>query len=176
MTRDDLFNTNANIVATLADACARHCPQAMICIISNPVGIKSQDKADPNIAEITLYNCSKGVHWDFCVYKLLILWVLFKILDNKIPFGLFLWYCDFRWTLPSPLHQKLWKSMVSTTPTESLVSQHWTLSEQILSLLSLKLVSRSLKLYYKNYYIFRYVMLILNVYKWSPLYLPWWLF
>ncbi|KTF77570.1 hypothetical protein cypCar_00009995 [Cyprinus carpio] len=37
MTRDDLFNTNATIVATLADACARHCPQAMICIISNPV-------------------------------------------------------------------------------------------------------------------------------------------
>lgn len=41
MTRDDLFNTNATIVATLADACARHCPQAMICIISNPVGSKS---------------------------------------------------------------------------------------------------------------------------------------
>ncbi|TRY98676.1 hypothetical protein DNTS_033430 [Danionella cerebrum] len=37
MTRDDLFNTNATIVATLADACARHCPQAMICIIANPV-------------------------------------------------------------------------------------------------------------------------------------------
>ncbi|XP_030648339.1 malate dehydrogenase, mitochondrial isoform X2 [Chanos chanos] len=36
MTRDDLFNTNATIVATLADACARNCPEAMICIISNP--------------------------------------------------------------------------------------------------------------------------------------------
>ncbi|KAM9320615.1 malate dehydrogenase, mitochondrial [Gastrophryne carolinensis] len=37
MTRDDLFNTNASIVATLTDACAKYCPEAMICIISNPV-------------------------------------------------------------------------------------------------------------------------------------------
>ncbi|GAB5582788.1 L-lactate dehydrogenase C chain [Prionailurus iriomotensis] len=37
MTRDDLFNTNASIVATLTAACAQHCPEAMICIISNPV-------------------------------------------------------------------------------------------------------------------------------------------
>nr|XP_061789899.1 malate dehydrogenase, mitochondrial isoform X2 [Nerophis lumbriciformis] len=37
MTRDDLFNTNATIVATLADACARNCPEAMICIIANPL-------------------------------------------------------------------------------------------------------------------------------------------
>lgn len=37
MTRDDLFNTNATIVATLTAACAQHCPEAMICIIANPV-------------------------------------------------------------------------------------------------------------------------------------------
>ncbi|XP_026564338.1 malate dehydrogenase, mitochondrial [Pseudonaja textilis] len=37
MTRDDLFNTNATIVATLAAACAQHCPKALICIIANPV-------------------------------------------------------------------------------------------------------------------------------------------
>ncbi|XP_078081288.1 malate dehydrogenase, mitochondrial [Mustelus asterias] len=37
MTRDDLFNTNATIVAVLTEACAQHCPEAMICIISNPV-------------------------------------------------------------------------------------------------------------------------------------------
>lgn len=37
MTRDDLFNTNASIVAVLTEACAQHCPEAMICIISNPV-------------------------------------------------------------------------------------------------------------------------------------------
>merc|ERR1719233_301011 len=37
MTRDDLFNTNATIVRDLADAAATHCPQSMICIISNPV-------------------------------------------------------------------------------------------------------------------------------------------
>jgi malate dehydrogenase len=37
MTRDDLFNTNASIVRDLADACAQYCPDAMLCIISNPV-------------------------------------------------------------------------------------------------------------------------------------------
>lgn len=37
MTRDDLFNTNASIVATLAKAAAKVCPEAMICIIANPV-------------------------------------------------------------------------------------------------------------------------------------------
>merc|ERR1711872_714332 len=37
MTRDDLFNTNASIVATLAAAAAKVCPNAMVGIISNPV-------------------------------------------------------------------------------------------------------------------------------------------
>ncbi|CAH8540903.1 unnamed protein product [Dicrocoelium dendriticum] len=37
MTRDDLFNTNASIVAQLVQACALNCPKAMICIITNPV-------------------------------------------------------------------------------------------------------------------------------------------
>mmetsp|Transcript_12939 Transcript_12939/g.25693 ORF Transcript_12939/g.25693 Transcript_12939/m.25693 type:complete len:335 (-) Transcript_12939:17-1021(-) len=37
MTRDDLFNTNASIVATLANACAQHAPNACLGIISNPV-------------------------------------------------------------------------------------------------------------------------------------------
>ena len=37
MTRDDLFNTNAGIVRDLVDACAQVCPEAMICIITNPV-------------------------------------------------------------------------------------------------------------------------------------------
>ena len=37
MTRDDLFNTNASIVANLSQACAEVCPKAMLCIISNPV-------------------------------------------------------------------------------------------------------------------------------------------
>ena len=37
MTRDDLFNTNASIVASLAEACARACPNACFLIISNPV-------------------------------------------------------------------------------------------------------------------------------------------
>eukprot|EP01039_Chlorochromonas_danica_P007285 gene7286-8062_t len=37
MTRDDLFNTNASIVKGLAEACAKHCPDAIFLIISNPV-------------------------------------------------------------------------------------------------------------------------------------------
>merc|ERR1711872_601390 len=37
MTRDDLFNTNASIVATLCQAAAKVCPDAMIAIISNHV-------------------------------------------------------------------------------------------------------------------------------------------
>lgn len=37
MTRDDLFNTNATIVAKLAQACAKNCPEAFLAIISNPV-------------------------------------------------------------------------------------------------------------------------------------------
>lgn len=43
MTRDDLFNTNASIVANLAKACAENCPEAMICIISNPVSHEGLD-------------------------------------------------------------------------------------------------------------------------------------
>eukprot|EP00879_Flechtneria_rotunda_P030325 GHRR01032946.1.p1 GENE.GHRR01032946.1~~GHRR01032946.1.p1 ORF type:complete len:234 (+),score=81.46 GHRR01032946.1:579-1280(+) len=37
MTRDDLFNINAGIVATLCEAIAATCPDAWVCIISNPV-------------------------------------------------------------------------------------------------------------------------------------------
>lgn len=37
MTRDDLFTSNASVVADLARACGKYCPEAMICIITNPV-------------------------------------------------------------------------------------------------------------------------------------------
>lgn len=37
MTRDDLFNTNATIVANLTRACARAAPNAVVGIIANPV-------------------------------------------------------------------------------------------------------------------------------------------
>ncbi|CAF5211451.1 unnamed protein product, partial [Rotaria magnacalcarata] len=37
MTRDDLFITNATIVADLVSACAKNCPRAIIAIITNPV-------------------------------------------------------------------------------------------------------------------------------------------
>jgi len=57
MTRDDLFNTNASIVAKLAKAAAEVCPGAMIAIISNPVNstvpiaseiFKKAGKLNPN--------------------------------------------------------------------------------------------------------------------------------
>jgi len=37
MSRDDLFNINAGIVAGLCQGVAEHCPQAWVAIISNPV-------------------------------------------------------------------------------------------------------------------------------------------
>ena len=37
MTRDDLFTMNASVVADLSRACGKYCPEAMICIITNPV-------------------------------------------------------------------------------------------------------------------------------------------
>jgi len=37
MTRDDLFNTNAGIAKGLVDACAKHCPSAVLGMIVNPV-------------------------------------------------------------------------------------------------------------------------------------------
>jgi len=37
MTRDDLFNTNASIVANIIKTAAKACPKAMVLVISNPV-------------------------------------------------------------------------------------------------------------------------------------------
>jgi malate dehydrogenase len=37
MSRDDLFNTNASIVKSIAEACAKNCPKACFLVISNPV-------------------------------------------------------------------------------------------------------------------------------------------
>lgn len=37
MTRDDLFNTNASIVQSIAECAAKNCPDAFLAIISNPV-------------------------------------------------------------------------------------------------------------------------------------------
>jgi len=47
MTRDDLFKTNANIVKTLAEACAKHSPKAFLCVIANPV-----NSTVPIVAEV----------------------------------------------------------------------------------------------------------------------------
>lgn len=47
MTRDDLFNTNASIVKTLAEAAAKNCPKAHLLIISNPV-----NSTVPIVAEV----------------------------------------------------------------------------------------------------------------------------
>ena len=37
MTRDDLFNINAGIAKGIVDACATHCPNAVLGLIVNPV-------------------------------------------------------------------------------------------------------------------------------------------
>lgn len=47
MTRDDLFNINAGIVANLAASIAVNCPDAFICVISNPV-----NSTVPIVAEV----------------------------------------------------------------------------------------------------------------------------
>ncbi|KAI9205907.1 malate dehydrogenase, NAD-dependent [Polychytrium aggregatum] len=47
MTRDDLFNTNAGIVKTLAEAAAQHAPKAHILVIANPV-----NSTVPIVAEV----------------------------------------------------------------------------------------------------------------------------
>jgi malate dehydrogenase len=47
MTRDDLFNTNASIVANIAKGVAKSCPNAIVCIISNPV-----NSTVPIVAEV----------------------------------------------------------------------------------------------------------------------------
>lgn len=58
MTRDDLFNTNAGIVKTLVEGCAKYCPEAVLAIISNPV-----NSTVPIAAEVLkkhgVYNPSK---------------------------------------------------------------------------------------------------------------------
>lgn len=57
MTRDDLFNVNAGIIANLVKNCAKVCPKACICIITNPVNstvpiaaevLKSEGVYDPH--------------------------------------------------------------------------------------------------------------------------------
>ncbi|XP_063900783.1 malate dehydrogenase, mitochondrial-like isoform X1 [Zophobas morio] len=47
MTRDDLFNTNAEIVQSLAKACAKYCPTAKVAVITNPV-----NSTVPIVAEV----------------------------------------------------------------------------------------------------------------------------
>ncbi|KAJ3166033.1 Malate dehydrogenase, cytoplasmic [Geranomyces variabilis] len=47
MTRDDLFNTNAGIVKTLAEAAAKHAPKAHVLVIANPV-----NSTVPIVAEV----------------------------------------------------------------------------------------------------------------------------
>lgn len=37
MTRDDLFNVNAKIITQLAETCGQVCPNAWVCIVSNPI-------------------------------------------------------------------------------------------------------------------------------------------
>merc|ERR1712048_1056162 len=47
MTRDDLFKVNAGIAKGLVEACAKYCPNAILCMIVNPV-----NSAVPAMAEL----------------------------------------------------------------------------------------------------------------------------
>jgi malate dehydrogenase len=64
MTRDDLFNINAGIVATLCEGIAAACPDAWVAIISNPVNstvpIAAEvfKRAGEHQQHCTLYNAS----------------------------------------------------------------------------------------------------------------------
>lgn len=51
MTRDDLFKINAGIVRDLAQGIAKNCPEAFICVISNPV-----NSTVPVVAEVMKQN------------------------------------------------------------------------------------------------------------------------
>jgi malate dehydrogenase len=55
MTRDDLFNINASIVAGIATAASKSCPNAMLCIISNPVNSTVPIVAD-TLKKLGTYN------------------------------------------------------------------------------------------------------------------------
>ncbi|KAJ6752998.1 MALATE AND LACTATE DEHYDROGENASE [Salix koriyanagi] len=72
MTRDDLFNINANIVKTLVEAVADNCPGAFIHIISNPV-----NSTVPIAAEILK---QKGVANTFVAQKKNL-----KLIDVDVP-------------------------------------------------------------------------------------------
>merc|ERR1712159_643857 len=47
MTRDDLFKVNADIAKGLVEACAKYCPNAILCMIVNPV-----NSVVPAVAEL----------------------------------------------------------------------------------------------------------------------------
>eukprot|EP00889_Picochlorum_renovo_P001235 jgi/Picre1/28265/NNA_003671.t1 len=63
MTRDDLFKINAGIVKSLVEACGKHCPKALLNIISNPV-----NSTVPIAAEtLKKMGCmTKSVFWEAC--------------------------------------------------------------------------------------------------------------
>jgi malate dehydrogenase len=58
MTRDDLFNINAGIVAGIATAASKQCPNAALCIISNPVNSTVPIIAD-TLKKLGTYNPNK---------------------------------------------------------------------------------------------------------------------
>jgi malate dehydrogenase len=58
MTRDDLFNINAGIVKTLIAGVAKSCPDACICIISNPVNSTVPIAAEV-LTQMGVYNPKK---------------------------------------------------------------------------------------------------------------------
>ena len=78
MTRDDLFNINAGIAKHLAEACAKACPDAMLCIISNPV-----NSTVPIASEVRIrYLCRNILGAYIRNYKMVEFWrYIYDILD-----------------------------------------------------------------------------------------------
>merc|ERR1712224_107147 len=69
MTRDDLFKVNADIAKGLVEACAKHCPEAIIALIVNPVNsivpamaeLYKKKGLDPmKIAGVTTLDCVRA--------------------------------------------------------------------------------------------------------------------
>lgn len=58
MTRDDLFKINAGIVKNLVEACGKHCPGAILNIISNPVNSTVPIAAE-TLKRMGVYNKNK---------------------------------------------------------------------------------------------------------------------
>jgi len=124
MTRDDLFNINAGIVKALVTAAAKHCPDAIIEIISNPVNstvpiasevLKAAGVYDPKkLLGVTTLDVVGGGGWGWRVGV--------GVWDGCGGWGLGKRGCCSMWRLPKAFraHYK----RLNTIPTTKLQAPH----------------------------------------------------